>query len=118
MAYDNFINLLDRRVELKKPTTVRAAGSNESELVYESVVKKLPAGRPKETASGGKEDLEMNSALRAETDVEWVIRYFGSNHPRANWRLIDEYGTTHDIISPPTEIGRRKGWALKTRIVQ
>ncbi len=116
MAFENLTNLLDRRVTLQKPTDDREALSNEPETDFTTVISGLPAGRTQKD-SGGKEDLE-GAAVRSLMGVDWQVRYFGTTHPKANWRLIDEYGTTHNIVSPPIEIGRRKGWILKTEVVQ
>lgn len=106
---------LDRRITIQYPTETRDS-ENETQTEWVTLFDKFPASK-KEGGSSEGEDLKMGTALRAEVELEWEIRYFGPNHPKAKWRIIDEYGNMHDIIAPPTEIGRRQGWKLKTRQV-
>lgn len=113
-----FKTRLDRRITIQKPPTTRDPDTNEIQVGWVTVFDKVPAGKV-EQGSGDDESLKLNSALRAETEIEWEIRYLGINNiPHANWRLIDEYGFKYDVFGIPTEIGRRAGWLIKTKQVQ
>lgn len=112
----NLPGLYNRRVTLQKPANGRGA-FNEPQTVLVPVVANLPAFKSKEP-TGGKEGLELDKALRSEIDQEWKVRYFGSEMPKSNWVLIDEYGIRYQVISPATEIGKRQGWVLKTKVVE
>lgn len=107
---------LDRRITIQKPNDARDS-ENETQAGYVTLFSNFPAWKS-ESGSGESEDLKLGTAIRAEVELEWEIRYFGYVHPKAKWRIIDEYGNKHDIIAPPTEIGRRQGWKLKTRQVE
>lgn len=111
-----FASKLDRRVTIQRKDKTRGA-ANEQQIAYVTVKTRVPAGKVAKPSSAG-EDLEMGKALRAEVHQEWEIRFYKDMIPQANWRLIDEYNMIHEIIAPPTEIGRRVGWLLKTKQVQ
>lgn len=108
---------LDRRITLKKPSEARGE-DNEAQTVFVTVFENLPAGKIEKTYPSD-EKAEAGHALRAEAETEWEIRFLGNGSiPQSSWRLIDEYGITHELISPAVEIGRRLGWSLRTRQVQ
>ena len=117
-----FQTRLDRRITLQKPPTTRDSDYNETQVGWVTVFERIPAGKVDKAsgrAGSEKEQLKLDNALRSEIYLEWEIRYLGINNiPKANWRLIDEYGDAHEIVSPPVEIGRRAGWLVKTKQVQ
>lgn len=112
----NLTSQLDRRVTLQKPAGGRAA-YNEPQTQLLTVIADLPAGKS-ETVSGDNESVKLDSIVRSEVDIEWKVRYFGSDTPRSNWVLIDENGLKYRIVSPAVEIGRRVGWILKTKVIE
>lgn len=113
-----FQTRLDRRITLQKPPTTRDSEYNETQVGYVTLFEKVPAGKV-EPGSGEREGLELGSAVRSEVEIQWEIRYLGINAiPKANWRIIDEYGFKYDVLAAPSEIGRRAGWLVKTKQVQ
>lgn len=105
---------MDRRVTIQKRSSTRDEYNEQT--TWENVLTGVAAAM-KEGGSSDEEGEKMNR-VRASTEIEWTTRLI-TPRPQADWRLIDEYDSTiYDIIAPPTEVGRREGYKILTRLMQ
>lgn len=106
---------LDRRVELSKPST--SADAFNENVLFQVVYSNFPAHR-KDSTSNQDENLD-NNLIQGESRVEWEIRFLPGLDIKTNWRLKDIHdGKMYEILSPPTEIGRRQGIRIVTKLIQ
>lgn len=101
------------RIELLKPTEERD-DFNEAKTVLVSVVRNLNAKRVE--GSLGEKEAETKGDQAAVSVTDWIIRWFPHIQPRPDWKLIDEYGNTYNIIAPCEPIGRRHWLRIRTRL--
>jgi len=107
---------LDRRIELSRPTTSVDA-YNEAQTVFEVLYTNFPAHRKDSTSN--EDETQENKVVRGESRVEWEIRFLPGLNIKTTWKIKDLHdGNNYEIIAPPTEIGRRQGIRITTKLIQ
>lgn len=76
----------------------------------------------KRTLWAGKFDLVGSEFFEAgaensEVETDWKLRWQPNLNLTAETRIKERDGTTHEVVTPPMEIGRREGLKLRTRRV-
>lgn len=106
----------DRRVELIRP--INSTNSFNEPLTSQEVVYSNFPAKKFDLPSGDGESKDGN-IVQVKIEIDWEIRFIPGLTIDTTWKIRDMHdGQVYEITSPPTEVGRREGIKLKTKVVQ